>query len=82
MDEELSNRDIEYNRTQNIKKGWQISKKYSKILEKKKESSSIDTIILNMYEQFRNDLKSNKLDASNKKKYNLMVLPVLKLLKN
>ena len=57
MDEELSNRDIEYNRYQNIKKGWQISNKYSKILEKNKDSSSIDTIILNMYEQFKNDLK-------------------------
>ena len=70
MDEELSNRDIEYNRKLNIKKGWKISNKYSKILEKNKESSSIDTIILNMYEQFRNDLKSDKLDNTNKKKYN------------
>ena len=70
MIEELSNRDIEYNREQNIKKGWKISNKYSKILEKKKESSSIDIIILNMYEQFKNDLKSNKLDNTNKKKYN------------
>ena len=70
MDEELSNRDKEYNRKQNIKKGWQISKKYSKILEKKKDSSSIGIIILNMYEKFKNDLKSNHLDNTNKKKYN------------
>ena len=70
MDEELSNRDIELNRKQIIKKGWQISKKYSKILEKKKDSISIGIIILNMHERFKNDLKSNKLDNTNKKKYN------------
>ena len=70
MNKELSNRDKEFNREQNIKKGWKISLKYSKLLEKKKSSSHIDTIILNIYELFKNDLKSNKLDLSSKKKYN------------
>ena len=64
------NRTIEFTRQQNIKKGWEISLKYSKLLEKKKSSSNIDNIILNMYELFKNDLKSNNLDLSSKKKYN------------
>ena len=70
MIEELSNRDEEFNREQNIKKGWEISLKYSKLLEKKKSSSNIDNIILNMYELFKNDLRSLNLDISSKKKYN------------
>jgi len=68
-DIELSNRDKEYNRGQQIKKGWKISNRYSKILEKNKVSSSIDIIILNTHKQFMNDLKSNNLDKSSKQKY-------------
>ena len=69
MVKELSNRGIEYNRDQQIKKGWKISNRYSKILEKNKTSSSIDTIILNTHKQFINDLKSNKLDKSSRQIY-------------
>lgn len=63
------NRKIEIERNYNLKRGWNISHKYSSILIDNLEKIDIDKI-MSIYGIFITELKSQKLEYNNKKYIN------------
>lgn len=63
------NRALEFERRDNIQKGWIISKKYADILLNNKNNKNLNDILHSVYGNMLNDLNSNHLDTTNRMKY-------------
>lgn len=55
------NRNLEFNRKNNLKKYWNVSLKYSTILLNNIDNKNLHLIINSIYGSFLKELKSNKL---------------------
>ena len=64
------NRALEFERRDNIHKGWIISKKYADILVNNKNNKNLQDILHSVYGEYLCDLHSNHLNNTNRMKYN------------
>lgn len=76
------NRALEFEHSDNIHKGWIISKKYADILLNNKNSKNLHSILHSVYGSMSNDLNSNHLDTTNRMKYNRAWQTLLNTFKN
>ena len=76
------NRTLEFERGDNIYKGWIISKKYADILLNNKNSKNLHIILHNIYGKYLCDLCSNHLNTTNRMKYNRAWQILLNTFKN
>ena len=76
------NRTLEFERGDNIYKGWIISKKYADILLNNKNNKNIHNILHSMYGKYLCDLRSNHLNNTNRMKYNRAWQTLLNTFKN
>ena len=58
---------IELNRKLKLQDNWNIMHKYSKLFEKNIRKNNLDTIVVNSYNEYLNECKSNNHDVSNQK---------------
>jgi len=66
----MKNRQLEYERREDIKNGWKISLKYANILNDNISNDILDdNIIYSIEGYFIKELKSNKLRTDNRMKY-------------
>ena len=65
----MNNRQLEYERRTDIKKGWKISLKYANILDNNISNDDISNIIYSIEGQFMRELQSNQLRTDNRMKY-------------
>ena len=65
----MKNRQLEYERRTNIKKGWKISLKYANILDNNISNDDISNIIYSIEGQFMRELQSNQLRTDSRVKY-------------
>ena len=63
------NRALEFKNSDNIHKGWIISKKYADILLINKNNKNLHSILNSVYGKYLCDLRSNQLDKKNCMKY-------------
>jgi hypothetical protein len=78
----IMKRGLEFERSDNIHKGWIISKKYAEILLNNKNNKNIHSILHSSYGEYLSDLRSNHLDMTNCMKYNRAWQTLLNTFKN
>jgi hypothetical protein len=76
------NRALEFERMDNIHKGWIISNKYADILVNNKNNKNLQDILHSVYGKYLCDLNSNHLDITNCMKYNRAWQTLLNTFKN